>query len=163
MSSTLSSSRWERGISFETLQLKRASSGVEGRISRFLSSCGGKKLRVPLELHGDLGDPLVFPQGSQIPFQIARGTSGFLSRCCRGIGPHFEMRWGPQASSPFLTSISGFLWSFHRGVRPRLVLRHGSPLSSRDVNGVSGLLSTCIWNLGSCSRMQLGCQFPFVW
>ena len=51
----------EREISLETLQRKRASSRVEGRISWFLSSCGGK-IRVPLELRGDLGDPLVFSQ-----------------------------------------------------------------------------------------------------
>ena len=34
---------------------------MEGKISWFLWRCGGK-LRVPLELHGDLGKPLVFPQ-----------------------------------------------------------------------------------------------------
>ena len=82
MSNTLSSSKKECGICFETLQLKRASSRVEGRISWFLSSCGGK-IRVPLELRGDLGDPLVFPQGSHISFGVVRGTWGFLSRCCR--------------------------------------------------------------------------------
>ena len=38
-------------------------------------SCGGK-LKVPLELHGDLGDPLVFYQGSQVCFRVARGHFG---------------------------------------------------------------------------------------
>ena len=82
MSSTLSSSKRERGISWETLQRKRASSLVEQRISWFLLSCVGK-LRVPVELHGDLRDPLVFPQGSQISFRVVRGTSEFVSRHCR--------------------------------------------------------------------------------
>ena len=82
MSSTLSSSKRERGISWETLQRKRASSRMEQRISWFLLGCVGK-LRVPVELHGDLRDPLVFPQGSQISFRVARGTSGFVSRHCR--------------------------------------------------------------------------------
>ena len=82
MSSTLSSSKRECGISWEMLQHKRASSRVEQRISWFLVSCVGK-LRVPVELHGDLRDPLVFPQGSQISFRVARGTSGFVSRHCR--------------------------------------------------------------------------------
>ena len=68
VSSFLSSSKREHGISWETLHCKRASYCVEGKISWFLWSCGGK-LRVPLELHGDLGDPLVFPQGSQICFR----------------------------------------------------------------------------------------------
>ena len=40
---------------------------MEGRISWFLWSCNGN-LSVSLELHGDLGDMLVFLQGSQICF-----------------------------------------------------------------------------------------------
>ena len=57
----MANTKREREISLETLQRKRASSRVEGRISWFLSS-GGGKLRVPLELCGDLGPLLVFPQ-----------------------------------------------------------------------------------------------------
>ena len=38
----------EGGISLEMLQQKRASSGIEGRISWFFSSCG-RKLGVPLK------------------------------------------------------------------------------------------------------------------
>ena len=47
-----------RGLSLETLQRKRASSSVQGRISWFAWICG-EKLTVPLELHVDLGDPLM--------------------------------------------------------------------------------------------------------
>ena len=47
VSSSLSSSKREREISWETLQHKKASSRVDGRISWFLWNCGGK-LRVPL-------------------------------------------------------------------------------------------------------------------
>ena len=54
---------------------------MEERIPCFLWSCSGK-LRVALKLCGDLGDPLVFPQGSQIYFRVARGTSGFLLHHC---------------------------------------------------------------------------------
>jgi len=82
MSSFLSSSKRERGISWEMLQCKRASSRVEGRISWLLWSCAGK-LRVPLELCGDLVYPLMLPQGSQICFRVARGTSGFVLSHCR--------------------------------------------------------------------------------
>ena len=81
VSSSLSSSKREREISWETLQHKKASSRVDGRISWFLWNCGGK-LRVPLELCGDLRDPLMFPQGSQICIRVARGTSGFVSHHC---------------------------------------------------------------------------------
>ena len=77
MSSTLLSSKREREFSLETLQCKRASSSVQGRISWVVWSCGGK-LRVPLELPVNLGDPLMSPQGSQISFGFERGTSGFL-------------------------------------------------------------------------------------
>ena len=80
MSSSLSSSKRERGISWEMLQRKRASSRVEGRILWFLWS-NGRKLRVPLKLCVDMGDLLMSLQGSQI-FRGVRGTSGFLSRCC---------------------------------------------------------------------------------
>ena len=67
----------KRGLSLETLQRKRASSSVQGRISWVVWSCGGK-LRVPLELRVNLVDPLVFPQRSQISVGVERGTSGFL-------------------------------------------------------------------------------------
>ena len=77
MSSTLLSSKREREFSLETLQRKRASSSVQGRISWVVWSCGGK-LRVPLELRVNLVDPLVFPQRSQISVGVERGTSGFL-------------------------------------------------------------------------------------
>ena len=82
MSSTLSSSKRERGLSLETLQCLRASTSVQGRISWFAWTCGGK-LRVPLELLVDLGDPLVSPEGGQMPFGVVRGTSGFLVHRCR--------------------------------------------------------------------------------
>ena len=59
----------------EMLQHKKASTHVEWIISRFWSSYEGK-IRVPLELHGDLGDPLMFPQGCQISFGVVRGHLG---------------------------------------------------------------------------------------
>ena len=62
MSSTLLSSKRERGLSLETLQPKKASSSMQ-RIPWVVWSCCGK-LRVPLELRVDLGDPLMSPQGS---------------------------------------------------------------------------------------------------
>ena len=48
VSSTLLRLKREAGISLEMLQQKRASSGIEGRISWFFSSCG-RKLGVPLK------------------------------------------------------------------------------------------------------------------
>ena len=76
----------------------------------FLSSCDG-----------DLRDPLMLPQESQVSIRVARGFFGFLFSQCRDIGPHLELRPEPPGSSPMLTWISGILWSFNRGVRPHLV------------------------------------------
>ena len=82
MSSTLSSSKSERWLSFETLQRQWAYSSMQGRILWVVWSCG-RKLRVPLELCVDLGDLLVSPQGSQISFGFVIGASGFLMHCSR--------------------------------------------------------------------------------
>ena len=141
MSSTHSRLKWKAQISLETLQRKRASSGLEGRISWFFSSCR-REIGFLSSCHRGLRDPLVLPPKSQASIRVARGFSGFLSSRCRGIGPHLELTLEPQRSSPGLTWISGFLWSFHRGVRPCHVWRHGTPLSSQGVKGVSGFLSS---------------------
>ena len=71
---------------------------MQGRISWFAWSCGGK-LRVPLELHFDLWERLLSPQGIQISFVVARGNSGFLVQCCRVN----------SASSRVEAETSGFL------------------------------------------------------
>ena len=116
VSRTLSRLKREGGISLQTLQPKRASSRVEGKIAWFLSSCG-RKLRVLLNYDGDFRDPLVLLQESPVSMRVARGFSGFLSSWCRVLGPHLELRLQPQVSSPVLTCISGFLWSFNWRVR----------------------------------------------
>ena len=45
-----------------------------------------------LVVMGDLRERLMLPQGSKASFQVARGTSGFLSSLCRGKGPYLELR-----------------------------------------------------------------------
>ena len=72
----------EHGLSVERLKRIMASSSMQGRISWFVWSYGGK-LSIPLELRVDLGDPLVSPQESQISFGIERVTKGFLAHRCR--------------------------------------------------------------------------------
>ena len=98
----------ECGISLETLQQKRASSRIEGRISLFFSSCG-RKLGFPLELRwGPPGPALVY--------------SGKSSLHASSEGPHripLQSVPGPRSSSgaeaatsvflSLLTWISGFL------------------------------------------------------
>lgn len=100
VSSTLSSSKRERGISWEILQCKRASSRVEERILWFLSSCGGSLgflssgmgtwgtcscfLREVRSLCRSRGAPWdsshsVAAGMNRVTSQVEAGTSGFLS------------------------------------------------------------------------------------
>ena len=72
----------EHGLSVERLKRIKASSSMQGRISWFVWSYGGK-LSIPLELRVDLRDPFMSPQGSQISFGVARGASRFLMHRCR--------------------------------------------------------------------------------
>ena len=67
-----------------------------------------------LSFNGDLREPLMLPQGSQV-FQVASGTLVFLKICCRGIGPHLYLRWETHGTSPVSTWISGFHVEFHQG------------------------------------------------
>ena len=62
--------------------------------------------------HGELREPLMFPQGSQVSIRVVRGLSGFLWSWCRQLGPHLKLRWETQGSSPALTGILGSLWRF---------------------------------------------------
>ena len=62
---------------------------------------------IPSSCHGDLREPLMLSLGSQESFRIVRGLSGFLSSWCGQLGPHLELRWETQGSSPALTGISG--------------------------------------------------------
>ena len=112
-SRTLLGLRREGGISLETLQLKKASARVEGRISWFISSCR----RVPLELGQGFQGPALGASGRvslhasregplRIPVQslpgprsspgVEAGTSGFLTRAKMDLGVPLG---SPQASS----------------------------------------------------------------
>ena len=79
----------EHGIALESLQVNQASSRRGGNLVVFLKfwreALGSSQV-----MTGDFRQPLMLPQGSQASFQVARENSGFLSGCCRGIGPHLE-------------------------------------------------------------------------
>ena len=143
MSRTLSGLRRETRISLEKPQRKRASACIEGRISWFISSCGG-----------DIRDLLVGPHGGPVSTQVTMGLWGFLCSLCRGRGPYLELMSEPQGSSPGPTWISGFLWGVHRGVRAwslvepckstLLSIRKNSySLPIRLTVGIGGFLSRC--------------------
>ena len=100
------------------------------------------------------------PMGRQEYCAVLRGFSGVHWVWCNGRGPHLELRWEPQGSSPFLTLITGSLQSWNRRVKPSLVLRNGTPLASPVVLGVTGHLSSCIWNLGGFPNDATGVSVP---
>ena len=54
---------------------------------------------------------LSYIKGSQASFRVLKENSGLLSRQCRGICPHLEMRWGTRCSSRVLAGTLGFLSS----------------------------------------------------
>ena len=89
-------------------------------------------------------------QGCQVPFQISRGTVGFLLRGCSRNGPHLTMTGEPRG---FSRVVVGFL-SYDVKFREPLVLPQGSPISIRVATGSWGLLSShCMANrphLGLC-------------
>ena len=111
------------------LVLRRESCGFSRVVAGclgFLSNCDG-----------DLRDPLVLPQRSQVSVRVARGTWGFLSSRCPRIGPCLEFSWethlglpikvqlGSQDSSGIEAWNSAFLSSCQRGVRPLVEFRRG--------------------------------------
>ena len=116
-------------LSLEMLQRKRASSSMQGRISYFLWTWGGK-LRVPLELRVDLGDRSCLLRKSDL-LCLCEGHLGIPRALLQElIWPHLELRREPQGSSPFLTLITGSLLSWNRRVRPCPVLSNGTLLAS---------------------------------
>ena len=119
VSSSFSSSKRQRGISWETLQCKRALSHVEGRISwffgvvvgslRFLSSCVGtwgtrscfiREVRSAFELRGALRDSSHITVGmNRASSRVKVGTSGFLSISDTDLTVSVEFEQGRQTSS----------------------------------------------------------------
>ena len=89
-SRTLSRHKREGGISLKMLQLKRASSRVDGRISWFFLSCG-RKFGVPLELR----------QRRQVLDHVSSGKSSLHASCEGPLGIPLQSVQGPMASVTF--------------------------------------------------------------
>ena len=86
-------------------------SGVEAEPEVLLSSGGGY-----------FGEILELNQGCQGPFRGSRGKAGFLSRHCRGKGPHLAMRGESPAFSIVAAGKMVFLSSYDRDFRYPLAL-----------------------------------------
>ena len=168
MSRNLSSLKKERGISLETLQRKRDSSRLEGRISWFFSSCG-RKLGVPLELRWGTQGPASVASGHSslhvswegtlgIPLQLLPGlrsssgdeaaTSGFLSLADMDLEVPMEFPERNQASSCVETCKFSFLPSCNGKVRFPVELTYGSVAFFPAATGLSHVPSCCESILG---------------
>ena len=114
-----------------------------------LISPGGENLLDFLELrqvlstyHGDLRDPLWWPQERPVPMRVAREPLGIPLPSIRGLKSCVESVPEPEHSSPMLTWFSGFFWSLPSGVSPRLEWGPARALSSRAVAALSRWLKT---------------------
>ena len=132
----------EHGLSLERLKRIRASSSMQGRISWFAWSCGGKlsiplelrvtwgtrsfllrKVRSPLALRGSPRDSSNIAAGmNPASSRVEAGTSGFLSISDIDLGVSAELEQGSQASSCVEARNSGCLSSCSWGVRPLVEL-----------------------------------------
>ena len=91
----------------------------------FLSSCNWY-----------LREPLMLPQGSQVPYGVAWGSAGVLLTHCRGIGPHLMLGGGGGSRVVSRVAVEGLG-------------------SSQAAMGASGNLSRCLKEvclLSSCIR-----------
>ena len=114
-------------IRLETPQGKWASTCLEGRTSRIVSSCS-RCSRLTTGTSGTRSGGL---RKGQSPCELLVGHSGFLSRRCRGLRSCVESVPETEDSSPVLTWLLGYFWSLPRGVSPRLEWGHARALSSR--------------------------------
>ena len=92
--------------------LSRLHSGKEPHLSitvespRFSRVAAGN-LDFFSDYDGDLREPLMLPQETQVSMWVARGLSGFLSSRCRVLSPYLQVRKQTSGFLSMLTWISG--------------------------------------------------------
>ena len=101
-------------------------------------------------LSGDvyIGEFLELHQGCQGTFRGSRGKVGFLSRHCRGKGPHLTLSSESPGFSQIVAAYLCFLLSYDEDLRDPLMLLQESQVSMRLVKGLSGFLSRQCRGLG---------------
>ena len=92
--------------------------------------------------YGDLSDPLVFPQESQVSMQVERGLSGFI----------IIQVLGPRSSSGVEAKTSGFLSHAHMDLGVPL----GFPQRSQPSSGVETCRSALLSSWQSSVRLPVG-------
>ena len=104
--------------------------------SRGVSRVAAGGLRFLSRYHGELREPLVLPQGSQVSIGVVRASPGVLWSHSRGIRPQFT--W--KGESPVFLELRQEVWvpsSCHGDLREPLMLSLGSQGSLRVVKGLS--------------------------
>jgi len=158
VSTTISNFRRESGISGETLQWERASSGNDGGTVWFFSSCGGdlrepscwlREVQSPLSCEGKLGIALESLQGKQTSSRLGTRNSVFLSSGDRDLGVAFKVHPGSQASSQVEAKNSALLSSCDGYLLEPIEWPKVSQASCGVLREDSGLLS------GSCRKRGL--------
>ena len=105
--------------------------------SRGLSRVAAGGLRFLSRYQGELREPLVLPQGSQVSIRVASASAGILWSHGRGIRPQFAWKGESQGISLVAAGILG-----------SLQLPQGREGDSHVVSGKSGILSSCEGPLG---------------
>ena len=78
--------REDSGLLPRPCRKRRASSHDDGGTSWLFSSCGAS-VGFLMRFDGELREPLLWRQGSQVSIRVARGSMALLSSHGRGIGP----------------------------------------------------------------------------
>ena len=122
----------EGGISLKTLQWKRASSLVEGRISWFFPCCI-RKLMFPHELQ----------RGPQGPARVSSGKSSLHASFKGPLWIPLQLVQGPTSSSRVEARTSVFLSSADMDLGIPLEFQQGSQVLSRVETWKTAFLSSC--------------------
>ena len=150
----------------ESRGLSRVAAGGLGFLSRY---------------HGELREPLVLPQASQVSIRVARASPEVLWSHGRVIKPHFawkgespcvsrvaarsvgspELPWGPEGGIHVVSGKSGIHLSCEGSLGIPLELVQGTSSSSRFEAGNSGFPSSSDKDLGLPMESPLGSQPSF--
>ena len=151
--------------------MKRLPSSRDDWVISWFSRAAARRVRFLLSYDGELRERLVWPQGSQLSFRVARGSVACLSSHSRGIGPQDmlkgecrglsrseagnlrELLRVPMESQEYCgvgRGLSGHHWVWCNGRGPLLELRWELQSSSPVLTWVSGCV--CRFKQGVRSR-----------
>ena len=132
------------GFLWKCCSIKGPPPSMQGRISWFAWSCGGK-LRVPLELRVNLGTRSCLLREVRSPL-VLRGA--LRDSSCSPAGMN-------RASSQVEAGNSGFLSISHIDLRVSAELKYGSPALSWVEARNSACLLSCSWSIRPLVNLYL--------